>query len=110
MKLTFVRGQKERNDMCVEVINGMADTIAELEQKLAEREWIPVTERLPKYSGEYLVTVRNVEDKDYLYIDMSWYAYPTDYDIESGEWREVMGYEEVIAWQLLPEPYRESEG
>lgn len=30
--------------MCVEVINGMADTIADLERKLAEREWIPVSE------------------------------------------------------------------
>lgn len=89
-----------------EQVDALEMAIEALEQ---EPKWIPVTERLPKDSGEYLVTVTDVEDKSYLHTDISWFAHPTDYDIEHGEWRELMEDEEIIAWQPLPEPYEESE-
>lgn len=69
--------------------------------------WIPVNERLPKNSGEYLVSVIDDEDEDYKHIGVAYFAHPNDYDIDKGEWRELMMDEKVIAWMLLPEPYRE---
>lgn len=96
--------------MCVEVINGMADTIAELEQKLAEREWIPVTERLPK--------VQYGESKPVLVTECWKYDNGTSFAIRTAEydgsvWHDGTGnvFTEtmVIAWMPLPEPYRESE-
>lgn len=75
-----------------------------------EQYWIPVTERLPQESRMFLVTLVDKED-DYVCIDVAWYAHPNDYSIEFGEWREVPTGEKVIAWMLLPEPFKtESEG
>lgn len=86
--------------MCIEVINGMADTIAELEEKLAEREWIPCSERLPKENGEYIVSL---EDSVYpwaRFFNGKWFMLPINAIArEFGEY-------EVIAWMPLPEPYK----
>lgn len=108
--------------MCIEVINGMADKIAELEQKLAEHEWIPVSwheiteeERaengypkdwdvyldceMPADEEEILITTRyGTVEKDVCYVD-------GEFSLDSGyDW-----IDDVIAWMPLPEPYRESE-
>ena len=61
--------------MCIDVLNGMADTIVELERKLAEREWIPVSERLPEKPGKYLVFYHGMLNKDNI-IDLMWYGKP----------------------------------
>lgn len=89
--------------MCIEVINGMADTIAELEEKLAEREWIPCSERLPLVGGTYIVTV---EDKDGRHVD----AAGSHGDYIDGYWDTFNDWYEgqevhVIAWKPFPEPY-----
>lgn len=57
-----------------------------------EQHWIPVTERLPKRSGYYLVTRRTGTVNKCLYQDGYWY----------GNWT-------VTAWMPLPEPYKEGE-
>ena len=114
--------------MCIEVINGMADTIAELEQKLAEREWIPTSERLPEELEPVNITWVNhepepyyhdIKDKNFVatgihYRDQ-WYWYSTtcaDYlgEYGSNEIDLVDDAIEIIAWQPLPEPYEESDG
>ena len=70
--------------------------------------WIPVSERLPEEYGEYLVTMKSglVQEATYkpkrTYVDFrtGWSACYSDglfYHDDS----------EVIAWQLLPEPYKE---
>lgn len=89
--------------MCVEVINGMADTIAELEQKLAEHEWIPVTERLPEEGLTVLILAEsgNIEFGQRDENKWEWLA-----ESIADYWTEA---EEVIAWQPLPEPYEETE-
>lgn len=71
-----------------------------------EPRWIPVTERLPEDSGEYLVSVIDREDEGYKQVGVAWFAHPTDYNIKDGEWRELMIDEEVTAWMPLPEPYK----
>ena len=54
--------------------------------------WIPVTERLPKKDGLYLVSVKN----DHLrrYSKTCWYS--------NKNW---FARQDVVAWQLLPQPY-----
>lgn len=97
--------------MCVEVINGMADTIADLERKLAEREWIPVSERLPENNGRYLVCYKGIVG---MRTNILHYGVPSplhtrgtekcfyDVDREYGD----VPYDDIVAWQPLPEPYK----
>ena len=66
-----------------------------------ETRWIPVSERLPEQSDNYLVTN---DDGD---VEMAYFAHPKDYAISKGEWREIWYEDNVIAWMPLPEPYKE---
>lgn len=88
--------------MCIEVLNGMADTIAQLEEKLAEREWIPVSERLPSMRTEVIYSYDGIVSTGYM-TDRDCIGEKTEEhweDLESG------AYIEPIAWMPLPEPYR----
>lgn len=76
--------------------------IKALEQEL---QWIPVSERLPEDSGEYFVTVIDEDEETYKHVGIAWYAHPKDYDVEEGDWRELMIDEKVIAWMPLPKPF-----
>ena len=84
---------------------------------LEKTRWIPISERLPKEDGCYLVTAELVVGKSIVEISSfaknlysvdeyefsnkkgksGWYNYDDDY----GYWLN----EEVIAWMPLPEPY-----
>ena len=71
--------------------------------------WIPVSERLPKDCGEDWVLVQ-IKEKDcgFLWI-------PRVGEERNGKWwltddeKPLEDMFEVIAWQPLPEPYKESE-
>lgn len=65
-----------------------------------EPRWIPVTERLPEESDDYLIT--NIAGD----VEMAYFAHPKDYAISKGEWREICYEDDVIAWMPLPEPYK----
>lgn len=69
--------------------------------------WIPVEERLPEESNYYCVTTENMETGDRIE-QRIWFAHKDDYDIEESEWREICGYEKVIAWRHS-EPYQKGE-
>lgn len=96
--------------MCIEVLNGMADTIAELEEKLAEREWIPCSERLPKAEDmyqipeqRYLCQLEAHGERKFCVLSRLKGAVSPFWD-----WYGIAVYDsEVIAWMPLPEPYRE---
>lgn len=67
-----------------------------------DKEWVSVDEP-PLKDGRYYVTRHDfVTQTDFT--DILWY--------EKGVWwnRQAMGDYAVIAWQLLPEPYRAENG
>ena len=79
--------------------------------------WIPIEERRPTEDGEYLLWGKISEDEE------SDYRFIGNYDAcgeEFGDWEdyydsttlgfldsELHKYHEVLAWQPLPEPYKE---
>ena len=85
--------------MCIEVLNGMADTIAQLEEKLAEREWIPCSDKLPSNNDCVLVTVDDSIEFG-KYQDGEWSIWVCEH---WDKW-DAKG---TIAWMPLPKPYRE---
>lgn len=75
----------------------MAKELAELRQ---QNRWIPVSERLPDYNEEVLIT-----DGKYVTIDTRYFLENTE-DGEAYTWN-INGWDDVIAWKPLPEPYKE---
>ena len=69
--------------------------IKALEEKEADR-WIPVSERLPEYSGLYLISVDDV---------VTVANFTGAYFMHRGG-----GRVEVYAWKSLPKPYESEEG
>lgn len=119
--LCRLRGQLVYFDMSdhwrTNFTHALSDEIHDLQQE-SKAEWIPVSERLPKEDGCYLVTAELVVDKPRVEISSfaknlysvdeyeffnkkgksGWYNYDDDY----GYWEN----EEVIAWMPLPESYK----
>ncbi len=88
------------------------DTMRKYQKLEQEPRWIPTSERLPKDSGEYLVSVideYNENQRYYKAVEVAWFAHKKDYDIKESEWRELGIDETVIAWMPLPKAYREVE-
>lgn len=94
-----------------DTINGLCGAVAILYEMPSvtpqEPRWIPVSERLPEDSEEYLVSVTDKEDEGYKQVRVAWFAHPKDYDLKDGEWRELLIDEVVTAWMPLPQPYSE---
>lgn len=65
--------------------------------------WIPCSERLPKYEEEVIVSVRDDSGDTTLdYSSCGWYACAGDFWVVDNEPNYY-----VIAWMPLPEPYAE---
>ena len=62
-------------------------------------KWIPVSERLPEETGEYLCWVKREQEEPYIDIEQ------IDCDGMIKEWNMVKPWE-VIAWMPLPSPYK----
>ena len=60
--------------------------------------WIPVSERLPKESGEYLAWIKPYDESPYMSIE------EIDCDGVIKEWNHIRP-SEIIAWMPLPKPY-----
>ena len=105
-------------DDCMEIINKLAEKYMDVPDTNAGK-WIPVSEKLPDdYDNRfYMCIVENHEE------DLPMFCqYAEDYGF--GYWNDIydedslgflnsefktndeLGYEKVIAWQPLPEPYK----
>ena len=88
--------------------NKLLDATKEIVQEVAEEYkggWISCSEMLPEESGEYLVTSKIYFVPDHVdeidnYVGVKISHYSTRYG-----WLD----DEVMAWQPLPEPYKESD-
>lgn len=82
------------------------DKAKEIVQKVSEEYnngWIPCSERLPEEYGDYLIWWTDITGNQYYEI--------TEYEPNNG-WigdipQAVEGKYSVIAWQPLPEPFKE---
>ena len=87
---------------------GVIDMVTKLLQQQLANGWIPVSERLPNIGETVLLTVavnRGISH-EYGSVDIAWICdkenkcfYGTD-----GKY----SHDEAIAWQPLPEPYKEA--
>lgn len=71
--------------------------------KMALRQWIPVSERLPKKDADILATYVDGEEARIVpvnYGDGTWYDCIFNSTLDSHK---------VVAWMPLPEPYKEGE-
>lgn len=103
----YVTGHKVLFALCA---TGMATEISSIIRShmddVKNDGWIPVSERLPEESDYYMACIYNDEVDDYDF-RKTWFAHADDYDMDESEWRELYDFERVIAWQPLPEPYKE---
>lgn len=106
----------KKNSVWNKITNSEGDNletiIAKLPSVTSHLRWIPVSERVPEDSGEYLVSVIDEYNEDQSYykaVEVAWFAHKKDYDIKESEWRELGIDETVIAWMPLPKAYSEVE-
>lgn len=80
------------------------------------RQWIPVSERLPKpYTWVYATCKSLVDDRENWVIDTCYVPLPKEYNSKYSDWGNIpmlnWGQAEVIAWMewIIPEPYKGGE-
>jgi len=87
-------------------------------KELKHDRWIPCSERMPMENGTYLVTVHewsddkdDFPDHDYHKVMRMRFLIPDGWKvpIHSPEWINKVMHEDVLAWKIMPEPYKEQQ-
>ena len=75
-------------------------TLLDLPPAHPEQRWIPCSERLPEFGRNVLISTREYTAEGVLTRGGIWYQF---------RWGDVVRDNAVIAWQPLPEPFKEGE-
>ena len=75
----------------------------EIRDKVYRNRWIPVSERLPEKRGVYLATFLEEGKR---YVERFYYSDFTGWMMPIA-WQDEGRIENILAWQPLPEPYKE---
>jgi hypothetical protein len=90
---------------------------ASVNETLKCEQWIPCSQEQPKEKGTYLVTVHewsddkdNFPDYDYQKVMRMRYSIEDGWRVPTHcpEWINKVMHEDVLAWKIMPEPYKES--
>jgi len=87
-----------------DLYNANLMAISALEKEL-NGGWIPVSERFPKENDIYLVTF---EEQEKRYVERLYFSTMNGWYMPLV-WQDEGKIEKIIAWQSLPEPYKEVE-
>ena len=104
-------------DKAIEIVKQEAEKFG-TDINVVSNGWIPCSERLPEESGYYLVTYHNWSDGNFLpkyddtyvrrlHYQISEHFVGWNYPKNVDDRAENDCHKEVIAWQPLPEPYKE---
>lgn len=89
------------------------EVCANIVKKHMNDGWIPVEERMPEDDVNVLITYADIDDDQYVGIDITnyGYAYLGGNKLDFKEWRSPFEYfgsnYKVVAWRPLPEPYKQ---
>ena len=110
----------EKCDKCSRLCNGDIDWYENIDNwtEYYNNGWIPCSERLPEESGYYLVTYHDWSDGNFLpkyddtyvrrlHYQISEHFVGWNYPKNVDDRAENDCHKEVIAWQPLPEPFKE---
>lgn len=96
---------------CAKEHEQLAEWLTELAERREADRWIPVSERLPNTLGVYNVTRKIIEgETSYVISDACYFDGQNTWHADTGVNHGRPYITDVIAWQPLPEPYKESEG
>ena len=105
--------RKDAIDLCTRFIEGESRScvkraIREVQTSLLglPPSWIPITMAEPNTSDHVLVTYKWDED-DYETSELDYWV--NKYEAEHGNERCKFFHDHIIAWQLKPKPYRETD-
>ena len=104
-------------DKAIEIVKQEAEKFG-TDINVVSNGWIPCSERLPEESGYYLVTYHDWSDGNFLpkyddtyvrrlHYQISEHFVGWNYPKNVDDRAENDCHKEVIAWQPLPEPYKE---
>ncbi len=89
------------------------NAVVDIIRKHMNDGWIPVEERLPEDDVNVLITYADIDDDQYVGIDITnyGYAYLGGNKLDFKEWRSPFEYfgsnYKIVAWRPLPEPYKQ---
>ena len=106
---TYGKNHISAYNKAIKIVQEVAEGYKPLEYEddvpIIFNDWIPCSERLPEEYGEYLVWWTDITRGQYYEI--------VEYEPDNGWIGEIPqafeGKYSVIAWQPLPEPYKEGE-
>lgn len=99
----YISGHNEAYANCVNSIESFEFIISVLKEK-QQREWIPVSERLPENYQRLIVCTKD----GYLYLSRFTPNRFIDIEYNPFKPKQEQTIDDVFAWMPLPEPYKEA--